>query len=1377
MKLVSRLLVCLILFSSIHMLAAGKPGAASPDPDPDFGFEDVAEGKPAKWTLLGVEEDDYQSVTTPVFSGAYSVKLDDLSNQTSIGLRSVKLPVTSGTDYRAAVMSYNLAGESELYLEFWNSADERIDVLTDMNQALNEWTEISLAGKAPEEATYATLLIYMHIANEGTAYFDEASFESLDPNFGFEDLTGGKPAKWTLLGNEDDDYQSVTTPVYGGTHSVKLDDLSNQTSIGLRSVKLPVTPGTDYRASVMSYNLTGESELYLEFWNSADERIDVLTGMNQALNEWTKISLAGMAPEEATYATLLIYMHIANEGTAYFDEASFESLGPNLDFEDVEGGKPAKWTLYGSMANQIQSVTDIVYAGDYSVRIDDPSSESSIGLRSVSMPIVPGSDYQATIMSFNLAGESELYLEFWNAANERIGVVSAANKALNEWKAISVKGTAMQGAAYATLLLYLHGVNTGTSYFDRATFAALPPEPVREFPLLVSGHPRLYFTQEDIPGIQGTSADTVHLSFGQTGAGIWNQLEQVANDYLSETSFSIGYYGGYRVTYALPPLEPDPIPDPPGFEGGRYPYWSAMAKGIEERLKNLSLAYVVTEDQDFADKAKDYLMAMTTWSTWTDPTYECGASCLDTAHITIGVSMAYDVLYDQLTANERTQVVNALATKGLLPLYIDVWESDHNTTLLKAAALGIGALAVLGELPDASKYLTRAANYYAWYLDARLNSGVQEGLHYTAYSIENLIGSIDTISRVTGINELINHPFIDDFVVRWSNYFLAPGGGGLANFSDAETAHYFKLTMTVINNLLHNGYAGWYLDETKARTDLFTEFLYFNPQPIVTMPTTWAPSAVLDEIGWAALRSGWGNGDTLLAFVSNNSTLGHNHYDQNSFQIATNRAWIAGDPGYQDFSPGAIHDFTVKMGHSTIQVDGQGQSYLGNGSLTKGMLAPGYDYIKGSAAGAYVNPKLTKFDRHIVYVKPDYFVMFDDLQSDIPRVFDWTLYSGGYTTFEIDGQPGVSGQTMQGNDLFISSMDAALTAKFLSPGTVPITVGKYAGAEDYGNLTKVSSGAPSTEHQYVTVLKAEPIMGSGFKAKDLPIADSSGKESKVVATMGTNLVFYRGEAIGDYLTLSFEVSQSGTYDLSMFFIQTTGYGQVQTYIDGQPVGGVFDGFHVRDRVAEPFSLGSLNLSAGQHTIKFEVVGKSNQSDNYYFGLDALKLDSGNPPQVTKQLDAELLQGTGAIGAKVNRNNAGVLYDSAIFRTNGGSYAIDGIVGDADQAVVTRTSRNSPGDIAGYSMTRGTLLAADGRTLLEALQSFNASVQIDTTAQTLTATIETADEITVFLFSEYASLVKVNGILLGENGYSYNSESRLLSITLPAGTHTVEISEI
>lgn len=896
---------------------------------------------------------------------------------------------------------------------------------------------------------------------------------------------------------------------------------------------------------------------------------------------------------------------------------------------------------------------------------------------------------------------------------------------------------------------------------------------------MATDHPRLYFTDASLPAVRANAANAVDAFFGKTGKQLWDELEGTANGYLTETSFPVTYYGGHVVTYPLPPEQPSPMPNPPGFHEGVYPYWTLMSRGVEMRLETLSLAYAVTEDEDYADKAKAYMLAVAEWDTWTDPTYSCaGTTCLDTAHLTFGVGMAYDILYDLLTEPERAAVRAALDVKGLAPLYADVKNKfDHNLQMLRASALASGASAVLGELPDAHKYLTGATDYFQWYLDARMESGQQEGMLYTSYSVDNMIRGLDHLSRVTGLRDYIEHPFFDDFLVRWSNYFLAPGGAGLANFSDSSIANFYSLSMLAVNSWLGSGEAGWYLEETKGGSDTFSQFLFYRPQPPVSEPNSWPRSAVLDEIGWAALRSGWEKEDTLLAFVSNNSRMGHNHYDQNSFQIAVNGSWIAGDPGYQDFTPGAAHDFTVRLGHSTIQADGMGQSKLGGGSLTTGMLAETYDYVKGSAAGAYDNPKLTKYDRHIVYVNSDYFVMLDDLQANAEHEYDWVLYNGDLYDFSVDGVQASAGQTYQGSELWFTNGKASMQVKFLGDTPLPMKVDKYAGAESYGYYTKVGSGTEAEAHRFLTVLKAKPFHSAGYlQAEDLvPPHASSGKTYSVFNAANRELVFYPADQIGDYITYSVNVDQAGTYSLSTLFIQSPLYGQVQAYVDGQPVGGAYDGYNATVQAAAPFAHGDVTLSAGSHTIQYKVTGKNAGSGNYFIGIDAISVQpagSQGPGQQPEALDASLLTGTGATGAEVNRADGSGLTDYVVFKTGSAAYTIAGVASDADQAIVTA---NASGCCSGFSMTKGTSLAYNGATLLESQQPFNASFAADQTAVHMKGTVETGAASSISIHSAFAPAVTINGTPLSSGQIVYDASEELVTIEVPAGTHEIVLA--
>lgn len=1227
------------------------------------------------------------------------------------------------------------------------------------------------------------LICYSLVFPAGSAKVQAAA--ELLPNGDFEEIASGKPAQWVQGASGTVTSNSNSAYVHNGAYSVKLEDQSGITSTDLESVHIPVTPGMTYRASAYAYDTAGTSQFYLQFFNGSGERIGVQYASNPSQNQWNKLEVVLEAPAGTEYATVLLYLHMANIGTSYFDSASLQAVpleeAANFGFEIISGGKPVHWSDFEGNALH-ESVTDIVYSGTYSVKLNDPSNIHATGLRSVPLPVTPGETYRATVMNYNVSGVSQLYLEYWNSSDVRIDVVVGTNSASGGWEKLVLNRAAPLDAAYATVLVYLNGPNIGSAYFDEVAFEPALNETIREFPLVVNSHPRLFFTGSDIPALRAKANDDVNKAFGLTGKQIWSSLESKARTFLEETDFTILYYDDFSVTFPLPPEQPGPIPNPPGFETIGYPYWTAMSKAIEERLETLSLAYVITQEQDFADLAKEYLLAMTAWNSWTDVGSQCdGITCLDTAHITLGVSTAYDILYDLLTAAERTQVETALENKGLIPLYTDsTSRADNNIEALRAIALGVGATAVLGKLLNANKYLTRATNYYTWYMDSRMTSGNQEGLMYSAYTIDNMMKAIDSISRATGLSEFINHPYLNDFIVRWLTYFLAPGGNDWAKFSDSEYGYNSVPTLSVINNRLQDGHAGWYLDKTRLETDMFQRFLYFNSEPAITEPEDMPASAVLDEIGWAALRSGWDKDDTLFAFVSNNSRLGHNHYDQNSFQIGLNRSWIAADPGYQDYTPGPVNAFTVRMGHSTILVDGQGQSELGGGSLTKGMLSPTYDYIKGSAAGAYGSPKLDKFDRHVVYMKPGYFVMFDDLKADMPRTFDWVLYSGDLSEIAVDGQSVPFGQTAQGNNLFLSNGRAALTAKFLSSGTLPITTQLYADAESYGYHTKVSSGTAAADYRYLTVLKTAPINLQGqYRAADLlPPADTSGKLVKLVNAANTELVFYRAEAVGDYMTLAFDVEQAGTYSLDTLFIQSPLYGKVQAYLDGQSIGGVYDGYDEDVKAAEAFHHGDVTLQAGTHTIRYEIAGKNAASGNYFMGIDAVKLtpaDSGGAPepQIAKEISAERVQASGVVGAKVEREDDDSTIDYVLFKTGNSAYLVEDIQSDAEQSVV---SRNGSGHVTGYKMSGGKSLQNGGDVLLQGAETFHAAFDFMTDTEDWKGTVELKQAQSVQLYVPFAGQVRLDGNALGGSEFSYDAVNHILTLSLTAGVHEIIVSE-
>jgi hypothetical protein len=92
---------------------------------------------------------------------------------------------------------------------------------------------------------------------------------------------------------------------------------------------------------------------------------------------------------------------------------------------------------------------------------------------------------------------------------------------------------------------------------------------------------------------------------------------------------------------------------------------------------------------------------------------------------------------------------------------------------------------------------------------------------------------------------------------------------------------------------------------------------------------------------------------------------------------------------------------------------------------------------------------------------------------------------------------------------------------------------------------------------------------------------------------------------GGFVEFEVGVLRAGVYTLEVRLSRAPDYGVVEVSLDGKPVGKVFDGF--QDRVAAPsrVALGAVRLEAGDHRLRFTVVGRNPQATNYYLGIDCL----------------------------------------------------------------------------------------------------------------------------------------------------------------------------
>ena len=70
------------------------------------------------------------------------------------------------------------------------------------------------------------------------------------------------------------------------------------------------------------------------------------------------------------------------------------------------------------------------------------------------------------------------------------------------------------------------------------------------------------------------------------------------------------------------------------------------------------------------------------------------------------------------------------------------------------------------------------------------------------------------------------------------------------------------------------------------------------------------------------------------------------------------------------------------------------------------------------------------------------------------------------------------------------------------------------------------------------------------------------------------------------------------------------YATFQAYLDGEKVGEPYDAWSPQIVPSGRIDLGTHDLTAGPHKLKFVMVGKNENSSGYFFGLDAIQLTPG-----------------------------------------------------------------------------------------------------------------------------------------------------------------------
>lgn len=496
-------------------------------------------------------------------------------------------------------------------------------------------------------------------------------------------------------------------------------------------------------------------------------------------------------------------------------------------------------------------------------------------------------------------------------------------------------------------------------------------------------HPRLVFSNKDIKKLRGWAAGT--------HADMYEQLIEAV-----ERQFD----------YKL---------------GRQEYYWTAVVHAF---------GYVVTENETLLEQAKRRLFEICDqyWMPG-DLNYTFGIPSL---------ALGYDWLYPVLTPQERDELRLKLSifTRPWYEVTVAMgktgaWQFNHVN--LRPVAFGLAGMALYGDGCAYGGDETAAAwaNYSKWCMDNIIatlptDGSYQEGLHYWSCVSEWFVKYFQVYHKLTGEN-LYDTSNWFKISPAFRFYLTATDWHNQACFSDCIIDEIENYPSAVSRALAgqdgpYAQLSQWIADKCNSLNDVYNarndersvwEFISYDPRVKPTGPEELNLPKLhyFDDIGIVASHSSWDSNDTFFVFkcgpygghsgaklyaAGGGGRWGHNHPDAASWQLFHRGIPLALDVGYNMCKRTFNHN-TVMTGEFT-QI-GDGEAWLSSIApynqaprITKFAGDSNLFYIKAQAQGNYDSKaQLKQFDRIVYGIRGKWFVIIDDLASDINHSYQWIL--------------------------------------------------------------------------------------------------------------------------------------------------------------------------------------------------------------------------------------------------------------------------------------------------------------------------------------------------------------------------------------------------
>jgi len=443
-----------------------------------------------------------------------------------------------------------------------------------------------------------------------------------------------------------------------------------------------------------------------------------------------------------------------------------------------------------------------------------------------------------------------------------------------------------------------------------------------------------------------------------------------------------------------------------------------LAKSTEcvDRMYVLGIAYRLTGNASFADRAKKELLSVCAFPDW-NPTH-----FLDTAEMSHGVGIGYDWFYDSL-GKDRDTVRQALIEKGLEQGFgPHNWRKrcNHNWNFVCNGGLVMGALAVMDEwqeggartVRDAVTFLPNALKTYSpdggWNEGPGYWSYATRYLAYCLTAMETALGTDFGLSESEGLDET------GDFRIH------AIGPTRLYfNFADAHDHCGSASEMYWLSGRFRKPFYARHEWSISGADGVDPWRLLWYDSALLTGESKRVPfDRLFEGTGVAFLRSSWRDPKAVyIGIKGGDNRANHSHLDMGTFVLdALGTRWAL-DLGRDSYAlPGYFLGkrwdyYRLRTeGHNTLVFNGENQQYQAASRFLRFESKPGKRFAILDLTEGY-HPHAERVLRGVRLLKGDRVLLQDQIVLPGDTQVVWSMHTrasielmGRQATLRRDGQ-------------------------------------------------------------------------------------------------------------------------------------------------------------------------------------------------------------------------------------------------------------------------------------------------------------------------------------------------------------------------------------